>query len=334
MDKQSNKSGVQRDWQGKLTGCQYVFNGINNIIDPLNLNIDEGDVVDGINVVFDNTKSVARRTGYATVYSGDYHSGWSNDNKTLAYMVSGTNVYEYDGTSAPYIVYTGLTSTNRMEFCQVNDVVAFSNGVDFGIIGGNYTQISTYSPEFKRTTTGGRCLEFYNGRLYFSKYNTLYCTDTFDVERVDIRFTEVATFQHNITMCKRVEDGLWVGTEKYVYFLRGDDVRESGFEQIIAAKAGVVYGTACKTNAEYLPDSQNVNNVVIFLTSQGICSGGNGGKYLNHSFNEVSFDTGTTGTATIKYERGTSVYVVTFDVDSQYEYNLYNSGIPVEVNER
>lgn len=322
MNKQANHSGVQRDWQNKLTGCQYIFSGMNNIIDPTNLDLEAGKVVDGINVDFDNTNSANTRSGYTRKYTGTFHSGWGNDTKSLAYMVKDGWIYEFDGTQAPYALIQ-VSNNDRMEFCQVNDVVAYSNGTDFGIIGGVDNQRGLYSPDFKRATIGGRCLEFYNGRLYFARNNSLYCTDVFDVEHVDVRFARIATFQHRITMCKRVEDGIWVGTEKYVYFLRGDDIREGGFQQDIVAKAGVVYGTACKTNAEYLPEAGNTNNVVIFLTTSGICSGGNGGKYLNHSFNEMSFDVGTSGTATIKTDHGISQYIVCVDMDSGYEYNPY-----------
>lgn len=314
-------AGIQKDWRGQLTGCQYAFSGINNVIDPSNLDLEAGEVVDAVNVDFDNTNSVNRRFGYSRVTIGDFHSAWENDTKTLAYMVSGSYIYEFDGTDALAII--AVTPDLRMEFIQVNDVVVYSNGVDFGLIGGQFRQTRTYSPEFKVATTGGRNLEFYNGRLYFSKENSLYCTDVFDVEHVDVRFNRVATFPHTVTMCKRVEDGLWLGTEKYVYFLRGDDLQEGGFEQIIKAKSGVVYGTARKTNAEYVPLAKTNNTVVLFLTTAGICSGGDGGSYINHSFNKVTFDTSTKGASTIRTTKGISQYVVTFDVDSGYEYNPY-----------
>ena len=326
--------GVQRDWQNKLTGCQYVFAGMNNIIDPTNLDLETGKVVDGINVDFDNTNSANTRTGYTRRFAGTFHSGWNNDTKTLAYMVKDGWIYEFDGTAAPYALIP-VTTNDRMEFCQVNDVIAYSNGTDFGVIGGVNNQRGLYSPEFKQATIGGRCLEFFNGKLYFARSNNLYCTDTFDVEHVDVRFSHVATFQHTITMCKRVEDGIWVGTEKYVYFLNkiktyiGED---NGFAQVIVAKAGVVYGTAGKTNAEYVPEAGNTNNVVIFLTTSGICSGGNGSKYTNHSFNEMSFDVGTSGTATIKTDHGISQYIVCVNMDSGYEYNPYSYDIPTSVD--
>jgi hypothetical protein len=331
MDKRANKSGIQRDWKNNLTGCQYIFDGINNIIDPTNLDLESGALVDAINVDLDNTNSANRRNGYVKTFAGTYHSGWSNDSKSIAYMVSNGWIYEFDGVTTPYPIIQ-VTSNNRMEFVQVNDVVVYSNGSDFGVIGNSSQQIALYSEEFKTQTLGGRTLEFYNGRLYYSRDNSLYCSDVFDVEHTDVRYNRVATFPHVVTMCKRVEDGLWIGTEKYVYFLKGDDIREGGFEQIVVSKAGVVYGTACKTNAEYIPEAQATNNVVVFLTTAGICSGGNGGKYTNHSFNTVTFDVGSTGTATIRNEHGISQYLACFDVDSGYEYNTYQSDITVDVN--
>ena len=323
--------GIQRDWKQQLTGCYYSFGGINNIIDPSNIDIDKGELADAINTDLDNTNSASRRSGFSRVNSSTFHSGWSNEAKTLAYMVFNSVLYEWDGDTAPYPIVT-LTKDDSCEFAQINDVVVYSNGTDFGVIGGNDNQTGLYSKEFKVQTTGGRCLEFYNGRLYLAKGESLHCTDTFDVEHTDTRFNRVATFPHKITMCKRVEDGLWIGTEKYIYFLHGDDLREGGFEQIIVAKAGVVYGTASKTNAEYVPELQANNNVVIFLSTNGICAGGSGGKYLNLSFNTVSFDAGISGTATIRTENGISQYIVCFDTDSSTEFNPYSHGITLDIN--
>jgi hypothetical protein len=328
----ASKPGIQQDAQGKLIGCQYLFSGMNNILDPVDIAIETGKVVDGVNVDFDNGNSTNTRQGYTVAYSGSYHSGWSNDNETTAYMISGGWIYEFDGEGAPYAIVQ-LSNNNRCEFCQVNDVVVYSNGVDFGVIGGIFNQRRTYSTDFKSATLGGRCLEFYNGRLYFARGNSLYCTDVFDVEHVDVRFTRVATFQNTITMCKHVEDGLWIGTEEYVYFLKGDDIQEGGFEQIIVAKAGVVYGTACKINAEYIPEAQNTNIVIIFLTTKGICSGGNAGKYVNHSFNEVSFDVSTSGIATIRKSAGIHQYIVIVDTDSGIDYNLYTTDVDIPITE-
>ena len=99
MDKQANRSGVQRDFRGGLVGCQYIFSGMNNIIDPTNLDLEAGKVVDAVNVDFDNTNSANRRTGYKKKYSGAYHSAWSNDTKTKAYLVLNSYIYEYDGNA-------------------------------------------------------------------------------------------------------------------------------------------------------------------------------------------------------------------------------------------
>lgn len=330
MERNQTHDAIKRGYGGKLEGCQFTFSGINNIIDPANLNLNEGEVIDAINTDFDNTNSAVRRAGSTPVFLGNYHSAWNNESKTVAYMVSNAMIYEFDGTTVP-IPIISLTTNAPMEFCQVNDVVVYSNCTDFGIIGGVNNQIRLYSPEFKRQTLAGRNLEFYNGRLYFSIVNSLYCSDVFDVEHMDIRFSRVATFPHVITMCKRVEDGLWVGTEGYTYFLKGDDIQVDGFEQIIAAKNGVVYGTACKTNAEYVPSAKGEKIVVLFLTQQGMCSGAIGGNYVNHSFNKVTFPVGTTGTGTIRTSRGMSQYVTTFDIQPEYEYEPYSIDIPIEI---
>jgi len=332
MSGQAPKAGIQRDWQQKLTGCQYAFAGIDNITDPSNLDISQGKVVDGFNAYFDNTNSAKRRAGYILRQPGKYHSGWNNDLKTIAYMIKDEFIYAFDG-STPYVVAAITMGHLRMEFCQVNNVVAYSNTVDFGIIGGSNTQQGIYSQLYKRPVLGGRTLEFYNGRLYFSRGNNLYCTDTFDVEHVDVRHARVATFPHTITMCRRVEDGLVVGTEKFIYFLSGNDILDAGFEQITIAQAGVIYGTSCRINAEYVPESQARDTLVIFLSTAGICTAAPGGHYVNHSFKEVSFDIGSEGTALVRNERGVVLYTVCFDLDSSFDYNPYKYSIALDINQ-
>jgi hypothetical protein len=337
----ATKPGIKRDNQNRLIGAQYIFGGMNNIIDPTCLELETGKVIDGVNVDFDNLDAASLRRGYTIVYSGSFHSGWNNNEKTTIYMVSNSWIYEFDGEGAPYAIIQ-LSNNNRCEFCQVNNVVAYSNGVDFGIIGGEFKQKRTYSPDFKKATIGGRCLEFFNGRLYFAIGNSLHCTDAFDVEHVDVRFNRVATFPHTITMCQRVSDGLWVGTEQYVYFLEGTDIigssspwegAKGGYRQNIVAKAGVVYGSACKINSEFIPEAQNTHTVILFLTTKGICSGGNSGKYFNHSFNEMSFDANVSGIATVINVDGLSQYVVVVDVDEKFEYNPFSVDIDIPVTE-
>ena len=190
------KPGMKLDAQGKLVGAQYIFGGMNNIIDPTCLELETGKVIDGVNVDFDNLNAVSLRRGYTLAYSGSFHSGWNNNEKTTAYMVLNSWIYEFDGKGTPYAVIQ-LSNNNHVEFCQANDVVVYSNGVDFGLIGGYFTQKRTYSPDFKKATLGGRCLEFFNGRLYFARGNSLFCTDVFDVEHVDVRFNRVATLTNN-----------------------------------------------------------------------------------------------------------------------------------------
>lgn len=337
-----DKVGPQRNSNGQLIGCRYMFNGINNQYDPSTIKIEDGKVIDAVNVYFDNANAVIRRLGYSRLYSGDYKYAWNNDTKSCAYMVKDFSIYLFDGVNAPYPVATITNNILPMEFLQINDIVVYSNTVDFGILGGVNNQKKTYSPDFKINTFAGRCLEYYHGRLYLSVNNTLYCTDTFDIEHMDIRKNHVATFPHTITMCKRVVDGLWIGTEKYVYFLQGDDIIETsspyndmkgGFTQHQIIKASVLYGTACKVNSEFLPEAQCTDHLVVFLTSEGICSGGNTGKFMNHSFNEVSFDTGVNGTATIVYIDGTAQYIVSFDMDAGYYFNPYINELTLNVTE-
>lgn len=328
----ANEPGFKKDSQGKIERATFNFAGMNNIIDPADIDISKGEVIDGLNVDFNTMNNVSVRDGYSQVTSGTfYHSGWNNITRTRAYFVSNSIIYEWDGVNPPIALLT-LSNNNQVEFCQVNNAVAYSNGVDFGIFGDNFTQTRTYSSQFKAATLGGRCLEFYNGRLYFSRVNSLYCTDTFDVQHVDVRWNRVAIFPHAITMCKFVDDGLVIGTTEYLYFLKGDDIltggmaytSRAGFKEHILAKAGVIYGSVVKINSEYMPEAQGIESLVVFLTTKGICSVANDGKYMNHSYNTVSFDVGQWSTGFVRIVEGSPYYTVCFKQDSEIDYTPYS----------
>lgn len=313
------KGGIKRDWQDKLTGASYMFSGLNNVIDPYNLPIEKGWLAKADNVDIDNSNSINRRSGYISkVATTTAHSGWGNN--THGYYVDDIYLKSFDGTSSNIIDV--VTKNARMWYVQANDVVVYSNGIESGIIGGNYSQTSTYSPYFKEQTEFGICLEFYKGRVYHAKDNTVYCTDVFDLEHSDARHKHVLTLQSKITMVRRVEDGLYIGSEKQTHFLKGNDIVEGGFDLTILADYGVVLGTCNATTGDYFPEAKTYGLVAIWTSHRGICTGGAGGNFKNHSVGIVSIPECQQGASLIREENGLRQYITTITGNTT-EYNPY-----------
>ena len=323
------KGGIDTDYKGQLQGATFMFSGLNNVLDPYNLPIDKGWLPKADNVDIDNTNSISRRGGYASsIASTTAHSGWSNNK--YAYYVDGSYLKSFNGTTATTVDV--VTPRVRMWYVQANDVVVYSNGIESGIIGGNFSQTAVYSPDFKETTQFGICLEFQNGRVYHAKENTVYCTDVFDVEHSDLRHQHVVTLRSKVTMIRRVEGGLYIGSEDQTHFLKGADIVEGGFDLEIIADYGVVLGTDLRTTGDYFPESKARGEIAVWTSTRGICTGGAGSNFINHSIGMVSLPEATQGCALIRDEYGFRQYIVTLSgVTSGY--NLYHpDNISFDIN--
>lgn len=308
--------GIIKDRFNKIVAVEYKANTLNNVNDVSMLDLDKGECSELINVDILDDGAVQRRKGYTNVLSGGVHSGWSSPTKGIAYFVQDSILYSFNGSSKTAIV--ALSNNGRCRFCEVNDVVVYSNGIDYGVIENNLNTALTVPTEpFKIAPVAGQCLEFYNGRVYIGSWNIVYCTDPFNLERMDERICIVTEAASKITMVRRTDDGLFIGTEKEIFFLKGTDQQESGFEQISVAAYGCVYGTDCFINGEYLKDGSIAGTAVVFSSSRGICIGSNGGAFRNISQTYYTPNYGSEGTAIVRFKDSQIHYLANTNVGSE-----------------
>lgn len=168
---------------------------------------------------------------------------------------------------------------------------------------------------FKDITTAGRCLEYFNGKVYFAINNFVYCTKTFDVEHIDVRYSVVAGYPEDVTMIARVNDGLYISTSSNTYFLRGTSPHpeDGGFVQTHIAKYGAIYGTNIRFQADLVPESKSKDTVVLWANALGVFAGGDGGAYSCLSLNQITFPSSTSGTALVTEQNGIYQYVVCYN---------------------
>jgi hypothetical protein len=171
---------------------------------------------------------------------------------------------------------------------------------------------------FKDNTTAGTCFEYFNGKLYFAVNNYVYCTKTFDIEHVDVRYMVVAGFPENVTGIARVNDGLYIGTTNNTYFLKGTSPlpEDGGFSQTHIAKYGIVPGTITRFQGDMVPDVKGKDTVVLWASKLGIFAGGDGGNYSCLSLNQINIPAGSQGTAMVTEQNGIYQYVVCYNVSS------------------
>lgn len=133
---------IKNKYNGSLEGARFTFAGMNFMVDPADLSIEDGQMVDICNCDVDIKNNVSRRDGYTNILQGaNVHSVWSNN--TYIYLV-------YNGILCSAAVQMNLTPpqvnltsivgvpnmNNPTEFKQVNDVVVFSDGTTMGVLEG------------------------------------------------------------------------------------------------------------------------------------------------------------------------------------------------------
>lgn len=308
--------GIIRDRFNKIVAVEYKANTLNNVNDVSMLNLEDGECSQLLNVDIIDDGAVQRRKGYVSVLTGNIHSGWSSQTKDIAYFVQDSILYSFNGTTKKAVV--ALSNNSRCVFCEVNDIVIYSNNVDFGIIENAVNVLLTAPTEpFKVAPVAGQCLEFYNGRLYIGSGNIVYCTDPYNLEQMDERFCVVLEATSRITMVRRTDDGLFIGTEKEIFFLKGADQQEGSFEQVSVAAYGCIYGTDCFINGEYLKDGSIAGTAVLFSSTRGICLGSNGGAFRNISQTYYTPIFGEEGSALIRFKDSQVHYIANTNVGTE-----------------
>lgn len=311
-------AGITQNKDGSLS-VDYTFKTMNNKTDISRLSIEAGECAAIVNTIPTSKGYAYQRKGYTRISSTPTYHAWSNGSD--AYFVQNDILHYFDGATTTAI--TSVSPSNISDYVQVNNVVIFSNGIDYLVLDkALLITLETPTEEYKTQPIAGTSLEFYNGRVYIAKDNTLYCTDTFNVGQMDIRQCVVASYEDNITMIRRVDDGIYVSTTNELFFLQADEPTKSeGYNQELLANTGCIPGTVIRTNGDAFPVAQMKGSLIVFSTNIGVFVCGNGGTYSNLSFDKVSYNYA---------DSGASIY---FDFNGEHYYLTSFAGTNAAINQ-
>lgn len=152
--------------------------------------------------------------------------------------------------------------------------------------------------------------ESMGSRNYWAVGNTVYCSRALD-DTEDERYSTVISLDDMITMIRRVDGGLYVGSTKELHYLHGTDPQEGGFTDVWSLPYGVILGTGCHVKGELVPIAQMQGNCCIFASQRGVIVGGPGGAIVNLSQGKVSYPYGLTGKAIVREVNGVAHYLFT-----------------------
>lgn len=304
------------------------FIGLRNTVTAERLAPNELQVA--INVDSDDAEQLRRRRGYTLASSGSFHSLF--DGATATYGVKNDAL----GIINPDYTHTVLRSgvgSERLAYVQVGDSVYFSSSLSSGVVVGN-TSVSDWgatsdaatwlSPVVNPTATlpalAGRllgrppmatALAYYNGRIFLANGSTVWATELFLYNYVDKTRTFLQ-FEGGVTVLGAVSDGLYVGTTRDMWFLSG---RLAEMKRVIVLRSGVISGSLVHADAELVNTMVPGNapseskDAVMFLSTEGLCVGLDGGVVYNVTQSRVIFPDAVSVAAMFRQQDGINQYV-------------------------
>ncbi len=140
-------------------------------------------------------------------------------------------------------------------------------------------------------------ITYFNGRIYMSVGSSIFATIPFGYEHVDM-LDFISVDGSSITMLRAVEDGIFVGTEKGVTFLRGKDYKD--FESTLVRESPVIPGSAVYADGMKVTGRKDLSglNIVIFTTNDSIMAGLPNGELFNFTYDRYRFSGGSRAAAT------------------------------------
>lgn len=308
-----------------------VFAGIKNTVAPERLR--EGELEAAVNVDIDDVGQLRRRRGYVRRDSANWHSITTIAGRTFG-VRDGVL-----GIIATGFVFTPLISVgpDRLSYTAVGETVYFSSDTASGKIvegvpqpwGAEVSPGQWISPVMRPTETlgavAGRMLgavpmaseiEHYKGRIYLANERVLWATELYLYDLVD-KTKGFIPFEHDITMVRAVDDGLYVGTTEQLFFLQG--TYSDGLKRSVVIDSPVIRGSSVLApTADVHPQVKKGGDVPegtspVFMTADGICVGLDGGQVYNLTRGRVVFPAAVGAAALYRADQGANAYVAVAD---------------------
>lgn len=247
------------------------FRGLNNVSDPLRL--DMSWLVQADNVNISNTGGISKREGYVLHRSGTFKSAFSTIDFKRMYLATASDIQTFDG-----VVIQALSSSAPLYWAEVNRDVYFNNGTDSGVIHPDHSVSAwrgapvSYGAGFKgddgqdlevlfdTLPAATDIIQFWKGRMYAAQYmasddqTVIWFSEPmgYHLWNLDSNFVLVPG---RVLMLAPHAEALIVGTDARIYAYSGEALAQM-------ADYGVVPGQ------HWVRDEQRV----LFWAVRGLCA--------------------------------------------------------------
>lgn len=276
--------------------------GLNNVVTPVSSQFDpESGIVElsvASNIDINNFGKISRRNGLtATARTEASHSLFCSDRDCL--FIAGNSLYRLNLDYTRTGIRSGLTTGVRMSYCQIDGKIYYSNGFENGYVKDNTSYAWQASAYVGPATTKvmfdppvGHLLEYLSSRIYIATEDGIEYSEPFAYSW----FARASNFLPigRPRMLRAVDDGLYVGLESGVVFLKGKSPKE--FEYSVVSNSPVVAGTDVKVSSDRFGKNDKISlttsatiNAVMWTAHDGIYLGSVGGEVKNLTKNRLTY---------------------------------------------
>ena len=305
-----------------------AFSGLKNTVERERLKLTELETAQ--NVDLDDAGQPRRRRGFALKNAANYHSIQNLGDRVFG-VKNGTLVELFaDYTSRSLGTIIG---NHGLTMARVGDMNYFSSQTASGKFeDATVTPWGTtdgagqwVSPVVLDTATLGKIygkvlkapplaehIAYYRGRIYLASGPYLWATELYLYDHVD-KNRNFLQFEDDITMVAPVDDGIYVGTTRNVFFLSGSFGKGMPRQRLM--NAGVLPGSEVELPVSAMTEQPETQEGigVMFMTTSGICKGLPGGNLVNATSGRVEFPSAISAAALYREDRGANAYVAVTD---------------------
>lgn len=303
------------------------FAGLKNAVTRERLKPEE--LEHAFNIDLDNSGQVRRREGYTQRAAGDFHSLYTTPSGRTFAVRDG-----WLGRVFPDYSFDPITlgGDRRLSYVEIAETLYYSSPAISGKLTPDLTPepwgqyggaAEWFSPVVNPTATlpevGGRPLSApplaahltaINGRIWLAEGSTLWATELYLYDYVD-RTKGFVQFESEITGLAYSGDGIYVGTETGVWFLRG---ALGNMERRIVVRSRHIPYSMLEVPGDYAlvagEPALQYRNAVMFMTEDGLIAGFNGGFCRNLTENEYIFPGAVSAAPMFRKREGINQYVV------------------------
>jgi hypothetical protein len=228
--------------------------------------------------------------------------------KNKGIFVSGIKASEDDSVSYIDIYASSVNGEALYKYGRISNINStysilnktLSSGLSLSTIGMNKPPV-------------GNIIDYYNGRIYVVDGNVVWYSEPFAYELFKAK-NNYLMFESQINVFAAVRDGIWVATDKNIYFLSGDNPPFMFTEK---EKYGGKFGTAQKIPSSSISDRKGIlylkeyqDYAIMFATEKGICIGYNDGTLRNLTEENIIFPASSSGVSLFRSDKGFNQYIV------------------------